>query len=111
MFYKTPGQATGGARRRPLTVAAFRPWPDARGFGSPGLGNKWLLMNVGGSITDQTLVVHPSAPALSPGLAYAIETDTSVPGFSSVYLAVVPEPGTAGLMILAALLLRRRARF
>ena len=80
------------------------------GFGTPVLGDKWLLMNVGGSITDQGLTVAPSAPALSPGLAYAIETDTSVPGFSGVYLAVVPEPGTAGLMILAALLLGRRAR-
>jgi fibronectin-binding autotransporter adhesin len=78
------------------------------GFGTPVPGDKWLLMNVGGSITDQALTVDPSAPALSPGLAYAIETDTSVPGFSAVYLAVVPEPGTAGLMILAALLLRRR---
>lgn len=58
----------------------------------------------------QALTVDPSARALSPGLAYAIETDTSVPGFSGVYLAVVPEPGTTGLMILAALLLRRYLR-
>ena len=80
------------------------------GFGTPVAGDRWLLMSVGGTITDQALIVDPSAPALSPGLAYAIETDTSMPGFSSVYLSVVPEPGTAGLMILAALLLRRRAR-
>ncbi|MFO1491416.1 MAG: autotransporter-associated beta strand repeat-containing protein [Kiritimatiellia bacterium] len=78
------------------------------GFGTPVLGDKWLLMSVGGAITDQGLAVDPSAPALSSGLAYAVETDTSVPGFGKVYLAVVPEPGTAGLVIFAGLLLLRR---
>ena len=80
------------------------------GFGTPSMGDRWLLMSVGGTITDQILTVDPSAPALDPGLAYAIETDTSIPGFGKVYLSVVPEPGTSGLLILGALLLRRRAR-
>ncbi len=34
---KMPGQATGGARRLPLTVAAFRPWRGSQGFAAPGL--------------------------------------------------------------------------
>ncbi|MFO1490493.1 MAG: autotransporter-associated beta strand repeat-containing protein [Kiritimatiellia bacterium] len=82
------------------------------GFGTPVAGDKWLLMTAGGTITDNALAVDPSSPALSPGLDYAVETDTSVPGFSKVYLSVVavPEAGTAGLLAAGLMLLARRLR-
>ncbi|MFO1521603.1 MAG: hypothetical protein U1F77_06205 [Kiritimatiellia bacterium] len=82
------------------------------GFGSPVAGDKWLLMTAAGAVTDNTLTVDPSSPALSPGLDYAVETDTSVPGFNKVYLSVVavPEAGTAGLLAAGLLLVALRMR-
>lgn len=76
------------------------------GFGAPVAGNRWLLMTADGGLADNTLAVDTiNSPALSGGLSYEIDTDT-VPGL--VYLQVVPEAGTAGLVALGLLLLRRR---
>jgi autotransporter-associated beta strand protein len=79
------------------------------GFGTPIGGETWLLLTHNpGALTDQTLDVDTAnSPALSPGLSYLI--DTSNDGY--VYLAVVPEAGTAGLFLLGlAALLRARKR-
>ena len=79
------------------------------GFGTPTGGETWLLLTHNpGALTDQTLDVDiANSPVLASGLSYVI--DTSNDGF--VYLAVVPEAGTAGLFLLGlAALLRARKR-
>ena len=75
------------------------------GFGAPAGGEKWLLMSYSGSLTDNTLTVG-SAPTLAGGLFYAIDTNTS----GSVFLSVVPEPATVGLLGVGLVLLLRRMR-
>ena len=75
------------------------------GFGSPIPGDRWMIMSYGAGLADYGITVG-SAPALAPGLSFTV--DTSNPGY--VYLAIVPETGTASLMIAGVLfLLRLRA--
>lgn len=80
------------------------------GFGTPVGGETWLLLTHNpGALTDQTLDVDTAnSPALASGLSYVINTSND--GY--VYLAVVPESGTAGLFLLglAALLRTRKGR-
>ncbi|MFO1529898.1 MAG: autotransporter-associated beta strand repeat-containing protein [Kiritimatiellia bacterium] len=73
-------------------------------FSTAPAGTKWLLMTYAGSITDNGVTVE-SAPALAPGLAYAVDS-TSTPG--SVFLAVVPEAGSGALTLLGLLVLLKR---
>ena len=77
-------------------------------FNAPALqdGDRWLLASYGGAPLGSHSLTVGSAPALSGGLAYAI--DISLP--NEVYLTVVPEAGTAGLLTVGLLLLARRAR-
>lgn len=77
------------------------------GFGTPAAGSRWLLMTSNGGVADGVLEVDTvNSPVLSGGLSYVIDA-ASNPGF--VYLAVVPEAGTAGLFLLGlATLLRAR---
>ena len=79
------------------------------GFGTPAAGNRWLLMTSNGGVADGVLEVDTvNSPVLSGGLSYVIDADTN-PGY--IYLAVVPEAGTAGLFLLGlAALLRARKR-
>jgi fibronectin-binding autotransporter adhesin len=79
------------------------------GFGTPVSGNRWLLMTANGGVADGVLEVDTlNSPALSGGLSYLIDADSN-PGY--VYLAVVPEGGTATLFLLGlAALLRARKR-
>ena len=82
-----------------------------QGGGAPGYnfataapGAQWLLFTYGsGQLTDGGISVA-SAPALASGLSWSVNTATD----GSVYLTVVPEAGTAGLVALGLLLLRRR---
>lgn len=68
------------------------------GFGAPAAGNRWLLMTASGGVADGTVEIDTAHSAPLPGgLGYTIDTDSS-PGF--VYLTVVPEAGTAGLLLL-----------
>ncbi len=78
------------------------------GFGTPLGGERWLIFShAPGGLTDNTLDVEiANSPALSPGLSYVIDTGTD----GLVYLAVVPEAGTAGLVALGLALLARRRR-
>ena len=76
-------------------------------FSTAPSGTKWLLMTHGGSVTDNGVTVE-SAPALAPGLAYAVDS-TSTPG--SVFLTVVPEAGSGALTLLGLLVLRKRRAF
>ena len=79
------------------------------GFGTPVSGNRWLLMTADSGVADGVLEVDTlNSPALSGGLSYLIDADSN-PGY--VYLAVVPEVGTASLFLLGlAALLRARKR-
>ena len=95
----------------PLTLNGKLRINALAGFGTPAGGETWLLLAyTPGGLTDQILDVDvansPTLPALTGGMAYTI--DTATPGY--VYLAVVPEAGTAGLLALGLLLLRRRTR-
>ena len=80
------------------------------GFGTPVGGERWLLLSYSagtGSLTDNTLDVDlANSPALASGLTYVVDTGTD--GY--VYLGVVPEAGTAGLVALGLALLARRRR-
>jgi fibronectin-binding autotransporter adhesin len=73
------------------------------GFGSPVAGDSWLLMTAAGGIQKNGLVIG-STPALAGGLTFSIDDSSD----SEVFLTVVPEAGTAGLVGLAVLILRRR---
>ncbi len=78
------------------------------GFNAPALldGDRWLLASYGGAPLGSHSLTVGSAPALTGGLAYAI--DISQP--NEVYLAVVPEAGTAGLLIVGLMLTAGRMR-
>jgi hypothetical protein len=78
------------------------------GFGTPVGGERWLILtHAPGGLTDNTLDVDlANSPALASGLTYVVDTGTD--GF--VYLGVVPEAGTAGLVALGLALLARRRR-
>ncbi|MFO1531148.1 MAG: autotransporter-associated beta strand repeat-containing protein, partial [Kiritimatiellia bacterium] len=58
-------------------------------FSTAPAGTKWLLMTYAGSITDNGVTAE-SAPALAPGLAYAVDS-TSTPG--SVFSPSFRRPG------------------
>ena len=74
--------------------------------GTPGFGDKWLVMTSAGGIADNGVTIG-SAPALGGGMTFAIDTTDD----GKVFLAVVPEAGTGALFTLAlALFLLRRAR-
>ena len=77
-------------------------------FNAPALveGDRWLLASYGGAPLGSHSLTVGSAPLLSGGLSYAI--DISQP--NEVYLAVVPEAGTAGLLAVGLLMLARRLR-
>jgi autotransporter-associated beta strand protein len=78
------------------------------GFGSPVLGDRWLLFTYSGALTNNGITLG-SVPTLSGDLTYAL--DTSTPGQVSLAV-VVPEPASVGLMGIAAagLLGRRRSK-
>jgi fibronectin-binding autotransporter adhesin len=73
------------------------------GFGAPVAGDSWLIMSAAGGIANNVATIG-SAPALSGGLTFAIDASDS----ANVFLTVVPEAGTSALVLLGALLLRRR---
>ena len=74
--------------------------------GSRVSGDRWLLATYSpGNINNATLEIG-SAPALSGGLSYMIDTATD----GEVYLAVVPEAGTGALLLLGLAVLARRRR-
>lgn len=75
------------------------------GFGSPAAGDSWLIMTVAGGIQKNSLVIG-STPALAGGLTFAIDDSSD----TDVFLTVVPEAGTAGLVGLGLLFLRRMKR-
>jgi fibronectin-binding autotransporter adhesin len=73
------------------------------GFGTPNDGDRWLIMTYGGGLADYGATIGSA-----PGGADKYFIDTSEVG--SVYINVVPEAGTATLLIAGALfLLRLRA--
>ena len=73
------------------------------GFGTPVAGSSWLIMSAAGGIDNRVASIG-SAPALPGTLAFAIDASDG----ANVYLTVVPEAGTSALVLLGALLLRRR---
>ena len=93
-----------------LTLAGVLNVNPLAGFDAPSrvAGDKWLLLSYGGPALGSHALSIGAAPALSSGLTYAI--DIAAPG--EVYLTVVPEAGTAGLLAagLLALMLRMRRR-
>ena len=93
-----------------LTLAGVLNVNELAGFDAPSrmIGEKWLLATYGGPALGTHALTLGSAPALSSGLHY--EIDINAPG--EVYLAVVPEAGTAGLLAcgLLALAIRLRRR-
>ena len=78
------------------------------GFGTPVGGERWLILtHAAGGLTNNTLDVDlANSPTLASGLTYVVDTTTD--GF--VYLGVVPEAGTAGLVALGLALLALRRR-
>ena len=105
----SPVQTPGGdfiAIGETLTLAGRLDILPIAGFGTPVAGDRWLLMTYGGGLADMGLTIG-TAPALSPGLSYSLDTDT----IGQVLLTVVPEAGTSALACLGLmhlLLLRRR---
>lgn len=95
--------AVGGT----LTLAGTLDITPIAGFGTPAGGEQWLLMTYGGGLADMGMSIG-SAPALAPGLSYAIDTGTS----GQILLTVVPEAGSCALAALGCLhlmcVLRRR---
>ena len=75
------------------------------GFGTPVAGNSWLIMTVAETIADNGIVLG-SRPALPGGMTFALDYSSG----SDVLLTVVPEAGTAGLVGLGLLFLRRMKR-
>ncbi len=73
------------------------------GFGTPVEGDSWLIMSAAGGIDNRVASIG-SAPALPGTLAFSIDASDG----ANVYLTVVPEAGTSALVLLGALLLRRR---
>ena len=72
--------------------------------GSRVAGDRWLLATYApGNINDATLEIG-SAPGLSGGLSYMIDTATD----GQVYLAVVPEAGSGALLLLGLAVIARR---
>ncbi|MDW8307839.1 MAG: hypothetical protein RMK20_00545 [Verrucomicrobiales bacterium] len=68
-------------------------------------GDKWRLINYGGTLADNGLALG-SMPTLQPGLFFAIDTATA----GQVNLMVVPEPSAALLGLLGGLTLLARSR-
>ncbi len=83
------------------------PQPGASGYNflSATPGTKWLLFSYSPGDLLETGISIASAPTLAGGLSWEVDT-TSTDG--SVFLTVVPEAGTAGLLAFGLLLLRRR---
>ena len=96
----TNGLTLGGQ----LTVL---PQPGASGYNflAATPGTKWLLFSYAPGNLLETGVTISSAPALASGLSWEVDTQSTD---GSVFLTVVPEAGTAGLVALGLLLLRRR---
>ena len=72
------------------------------GFGSPVAGDRWMIMSYGAGLAEYGVTLG-SVPALNDGLSFAV--DTSNPGY--VYLSIVPEAGSASLVIAGAIFLLR----
>lgn len=79
----------------------------AGSFLSANPGDKWRLINYGGTLTDNGLALG-SMPTLQPGFYFVVDTATG----GQVNLMVVPEPSVAWLGLIggAALLSLRRKR-
>ena len=75
------------------------------GFGSPAPGDQWLLMTYGEGLADMGLSIG-SAPALTAGLSYEIDTRTA----GQIFLNVIPEGDSGSLVGLGLLVLLLRAR-
>ena len=78
------------------------------GFNAPSLvaGDRWLIMtHAPGNLGDSGLAIG-TAPVLSGGLGFGIDTSSD----GSVFLAVVPEAGTGALLLLGLAVLARRRR-
>ena len=90
-----------------LTLAGTLNIQGISGFGTPAAGDTWLVMTAAGGIAPNGIVIG-SQPALPGGMTFAIDYSSG----TEVYLTVVPEAGTSGLLGLALLLLRhiRRAK-
>jgi autotransporter-associated beta strand protein len=72
------------------------------------IGSSWRLIEYGGLLTDNGLTVGTAPVLADPEASYQISTDGD-----AIYLTVIPEPASAGLIIwmgLVALLSRRRWR-
>lgn len=71
------------------------------------LGSRWQLFAVPNGVPSSNSLVLGSVPVRGDGLGYGFEAlDSS----NAVFLVVVPEAGTAGLLALGLLLLRRLRR-
>ena len=69
-------------------------------------GDKWLLMTYSGALSGPGISsANIAAPGLNPGLSYEVQASSG-----NVYLAVVPEAGTAGLFVVGLLWVLRRRR-
>ena len=90
-----------------LTLAGTLNITALPGFGTPVGGESWLIMTAASGIADNGIVLG-STPALGSGLSYSIDYSSG----AEVYLTVVPEAATSGLLGLALLMLRhiRRAK-
>ena len=75
------------------------------GFGSPTLGDQWLLMTSAGGIINNGVNIGTSPP-LASGLFFEVNVSNG----ENVFLTVVPEPAVGVLFALALLVLRRRFR-
>ncbi len=92
---------TGGM----LTLHGTLNIPAISGFGTPTLGNTWRIMTSAGGIADNGITLG-TTPALSGNLTFELDFSSG----ENVFLTVVPEAGTAGLVALGTLLLRALRR-
>ncbi len=70
-------------------------------------GSKWRLIQFSGTVADNGLAIG-TAPALGAEQSYVISTDAE-----ALYVAIIPEPGSVGLLLMGAIvaLFRRRRRW
>ncbi len=86
-----------------LTLAGTLHVTAAATFLDAQLGDSWRLVNYSGTLTDLGLTLG-LLPALSPHLAFALDTQTS----GEVNLVIIPEPGLLSAWVAAGLLMLRR---